>query len=203
MFLKTGKTIEIRGSSSFPFFRWLKREDPERETRLYFSKSYIYPLIAAPFIVLFGTNGFLVLHAILIALRTARRFISSCSPATKSNRVALPLAVAFLGVSVVPVYFVWLIPELLNFSLVLYALFFWALQGSRARPRLNAAAARSWPGRRRTTSPRSCRPGDVLQAAAPAAAVADRRACGEPAAVETRSRSCVICGARDRGACSR
>ena len=48
-------------------FRWLKREDPERETRLYFSKSYIYPLIAAPFIVFFGTNGFLVLHAMLIA----------------------------------------------------------------------------------------------------------------------------------------
>ena len=51
VFLKTGKDVEIRGSSSFPFFRWLKREDPERETRLYFSKSYIYPLIAAPFIV--------------------------------------------------------------------------------------------------------------------------------------------------------
>ena len=125
VFLKTGKDVEIRGSSSFPFFRWLKREDPERETRLYFSKSYIYPLIAAPFIVLFGTNGFLVLHAILIAfdLLVIYLFIFA---ATKSNWVALPMAIAFLATSVVPVYFVWLMPELLNFSLVLYAVFFWA-----------------------------------------------------------------------------
>src|SRR5215204_5901848 len=68
VFLKTGKDIEIRGSRTFPFFRWLKREDPQRDTRLYFSKSYIYPLIASPFVLAFGTNGFLVLHAILIAL---------------------------------------------------------------------------------------------------------------------------------------
>ena len=37
----------------------------------------------------------------------------------RSNAVALPLAAAFLGVSVVPVYFVWLVPELFNFSLAL------------------------------------------------------------------------------------
>jgi hypothetical protein len=125
VFLKTGKDVQIRGSSSFPFFRWLKREDPERETRLYFSKSYIYPLVAAPFIMLFGTNGFLVLHAVLIAfdLLVIYLFIFAV---TKANWVALPMAIAFLATSVVPVYFVWLMPELLNFSLVLYAVFFWA-----------------------------------------------------------------------------
>src|SRR5688572_24835232 len=125
VFLKTGKDIDIRGSSSFPFFRWLKREDPERETRLYFSKSYIYPLVAAPFIALFGTNGFLVLHAILIAFDLLVIYLFVLR-ATKSNWVALPMAIAFLGTSVVPVYFVWLMPELFNFSLVLYAVFFWA-----------------------------------------------------------------------------
>src|SRR5688572_14736512 len=125
VFLKRGKDVEIRGSSSFPFFRWLKREDPERETRLYFSKSYIYPLIAAPFIVMFGTNGFLVLHAILIALDLLVIYLFIFAT-TKSNWVALPMAIAFLATSVVPVYFVWLMPELLNFSLVLYAVFFWA-----------------------------------------------------------------------------
>ncbi len=126
VFLKTGKEhVEIRGSSSFPFLRWERREDPERKTRLYFSKSYIYPLIAAPFIVMFGTNGFLVLHAILIALDLLVIYLFIFA-VTKSNWVALPMAIAFLGVSVVPVYFVWLTPELLNFSLVLYAVFFWA-----------------------------------------------------------------------------
>jgi hypothetical protein len=125
VFLKTGKDVDIRGSSSFPFFRWEKREDRERETRLYFSKSYIYPLIAAPFIVLFGTNGFLVLHAILIAFDLLVIYLFVLA-ATRSNWVALPMAIAFLATSVVPVYFVWLMPELLNFSLVLYAVFFWA-----------------------------------------------------------------------------
>ena len=125
VFLKTGKeVVDIRGSSAFPFVRLEKREDPERETRLYFSKSYIYPLIAAPFIVMFGTNGFLVLHAILIAFDLLVIYLFILA-ATKSNWVALPMAIAFLATSVVPVYFVWLMPELLNFSLVLYAVFFW------------------------------------------------------------------------------
>jgi hypothetical protein len=125
VFLKTGKDVGIRGSSAFPFFRWEKREDPNRDTRLYFSKSYIYPLVAAPFVVFFGTNGFLVLHALLIAadLLVIYLFILAV---TKSNWVALPMAIAFLTASVVPVYFVWLTPELFNFSLVLYAVFFWA-----------------------------------------------------------------------------
>ena len=125
IFLKRGKDVEIRGSSSFPFFQWQKREDPERDTRLYISKSYIYPLVAAPFVYLFGTNGFLVFHALLLAfdLLVIYLFIHG---ATRSNWVALPFALAFLGTSVVPVYFVWLVPELFNFSLVLYAVFFWA-----------------------------------------------------------------------------
>ena len=126
VFLKTRQgRRDPRLRAHFPFFRWLKREDPERETRLYFSKSYIYPLIAAPFVVLFGTNGFLVLHAILIALDLLVIYLFVLA-ATKSNWVALPMAIAFLATSVVPVYFVWLMPELLNFSLVLYAVFFWA-----------------------------------------------------------------------------
>ena len=136
IFLKTGKDVEIRGSSSFPFFRWLKREDPERETRLYFSKSYIYPLVASPFVALFGTNGFLVLHAILIALDLLVIYLFVLA-VTKSNWVAVPMAVAFLATSVVPVYFVWLMPELFNFSLLLYAVFFWAYKevaGDLAHP---------------------------------------------------------------------
>jgi len=140
VFLKTGKDVEIRGSSAFPFFRWLKREDPERDTRLYFSKSYLYPLIAAPFIVVFGTNGFLVLHALLLAFDLLVIYLFILA-ATKSNWAAVPMSVAFLTASVVPVYFVWLMPELLNFSLVLYAVFFWAYK-EVAGDRLAAAGSR-------------------------------------------------------------
>ena len=125
IFLKRGKAIDIQGSSRFPFVRWVKLEDPQRDTRLYFSKSFIYPLVAAPFIFLFGTNGFLVLHALLLSLDflVAYLFLHA---RTKSNWRALPLAAVFLAASVVPVYFVWLMPELFNFSLALYALFFWS-----------------------------------------------------------------------------
>ena len=34
--------------------------------RIFYAKAYVYPLVAAPFIWLFGTNGFLVLHALLM-----------------------------------------------------------------------------------------------------------------------------------------
>src|SRR5262245_29763025 len=68
IFLKRGKALGLQASSRFPFLRLVKEEDPQRNTRLFFSKSYIYPLAAAPFVWLFGTNGFLVLHALLISL---------------------------------------------------------------------------------------------------------------------------------------
>ena len=41
--------------------------DPDQK-RFFYGKAFIYPLFAAPFVRLFGTNGFLVLHAILLAL---------------------------------------------------------------------------------------------------------------------------------------
>ena len=159
VFLKTGKDVEIRGSSAFPFFRWVKREDPERDKRLYFSKSYIYPLIAAPFIVFFGTNGFLVLHAILIAFDLLVIYLFVLA-ATKSNWAAVPMSIAFLAASVVPVYFVWLMPELLNFSLVLYAVFFWAYKEVAGEAPLHPTHPLQpshpfLPGRRPTTSPPS------------------------------------------------
>ena len=43
-----------------------------------------------------------------------------------SRPAALAYATVFLAASVVPVYYVWLTPELFNFSLTLYALFLWS-----------------------------------------------------------------------------
>jgi hypothetical protein len=124
IFLKRGKTIHIRRSRAFPFVRWTKFEDPVR-TRLYYSKSYIYPLVAAPFVFAFGTNGFLLLHALLLGLDffLAYTFIAARG---SPPRAAVAFALVFLFASVVPLYFVWLTPELFNFSLALYALFLWS-----------------------------------------------------------------------------
>ena len=65
---------------------------------------------------LFGTNGFLVLHALLLALDlyVVYLFLAARSGTPAS---ALVWSVVFLGASVVPIYFVWLTPELFNFSL--------------------------------------------------------------------------------------
>jgi hypothetical protein len=123
IFLKRGKTLRIQSARRFPFVRRVKGEDPVR-SRLYYAKSFIYPLAAAPFVFLFGTNGFLVFHALLLSLDlfVAYTFIAgrSCS-----RPAALAYSAVFLAASVVPVYYVWLTPELFNFSLTLYALFLW------------------------------------------------------------------------------
>jgi hypothetical protein len=132
IFLKRGKRVEIRGSRSFPFVRWVKRNDLVR-TRLYYSKAYIYPLVAAPFVFLAGTNGFLVLHALLLALDLYVIYLFLAARGSPPLASAA-YATAFLLASVVPVYFVWLTPELFNFSLALYALFFWSCKEVSSDP---------------------------------------------------------------------
>lgn len=90
---------------------------------LYYAKAYIYPLAAAPFIWLFGTNGFLVLHALLMTLCFASAYAFL---AARSHPVAaLVFAVAFLFVSVVPIYMVQLGPDFFIFAIVLLGFFFW------------------------------------------------------------------------------
>ena len=132
IFLKRGKVSSFRRSASFPFVRWRKADDPV-QTRLYYAKSYIYPLVAAPFVFVFGTNGFLVLHALLLSLDlfAAYTFLSASA---RSERAAVAYAIVFLAASVVPVHVVWLIPELFNFSVVLYAFFLWCYKEVAADP---------------------------------------------------------------------
>jgi len=94
-----------------------------RDAHLFFAKSYIYPLFAAPFIWLFGTNGFLVLHALLMTLCFACAYSFLCA---RSHPVsALVFAVAFLFVSLVPVYLVQIGPDFFNFAIVLFGYYFW------------------------------------------------------------------------------
>ncbi len=133
VFLKRGHTIRLRLGGAFPFVHWVQGEDPDT-TRLYFGKAYIYPLVAAPFVWLFGTNGFLVLHALLLMLDVwlGYRWLTARG---STPRAAAAYAVVFLGASIVPVYFVWLTPEVFNFSLVFAAVFLWGYKESgAARP---------------------------------------------------------------------
>ncbi len=94
-----------------------------RDSQLFFAKAYIYPLLAAPFIRLFGTNGFLVLHALLM---TACFLCAYSFLAARSHPVsALIFAFAFLFVSLVPIYLVQLGPDFFIFAIVLFGYYFW------------------------------------------------------------------------------
>jgi hypothetical protein len=110
--------------------------------RIFYAKAYIYPLAAAPFIWLFGTNGFLVLHAVLMALCFACAYAFL---AARSHPVAaLIFAVAFLFVSLVPIYMVQLGPDFFIFALVLIGYFFWCYKevGGPPADRPNALRTR-------------------------------------------------------------
>jgi hypothetical protein len=124
LFLKKGRSgpFHIEMSVKPPFLHVVGRPDPDG-SRLYYGKSYLYPLVAAPFVRLFGTNGFLVLHALLLSagLLAGYLFIAARSPST----VAVLIASAYFLASVAPGYFVWITPELFNLVLVLLAYFCW------------------------------------------------------------------------------
>jgi hypothetical protein len=122
VFLKKGTDLDLRRAGEAPFFRIERRPDPD-SGRLFYGKSYVYPLAASPLVLLFGTNGFLVFHALLLALVTLAAYLFL--NARSSPAVSLVLASGFLMASVTPTYFVWITPELFNFSLVLLGYFCW------------------------------------------------------------------------------
>ena len=122
VFLKPGRTVTPRINGAFPFFHVYFGADPD-SGRLYYGKSFMYPFVAAPFVWLFGTNGFLVLHALLLALAVfaGYLFLAARSPVA----VALLLATGFFMASVTPGYLVWTTPELFNLVVVMLGYFCW------------------------------------------------------------------------------
>jgi hypothetical protein len=142
VFLKRGRDLDLRFVGGFPFVHVASQPDSD-PTRLYYGKAYIFPLVAAPFVWLFGTNGFLVLHAVLMTLcfLCAYAFL-----AARSHPVAAAVfAFAFLFVSVAPVYMVWMTPDFFNLAMVLFGYFFWCYKdvvGAAAVPRSAASRVR-------------------------------------------------------------
>jgi hypothetical protein len=147
IFLKRGKHASLHGSSSFPFLAWDKQPD-DRDDRLYFAKSFIYPLFAAPFVLVFGTNGFLLLHALLLTLDLLAAY--ALLRARSSTAASLTYAIVFFFASAAPVYFVWLTPELFNLSLTLLGLFLWCYK--EVAPPLEDATTAATAGFHRTAS---------------------------------------------------
>jgi hypothetical protein len=122
IFLKRGQDLDVDFSASWPPVHIVKHPDPDT-SRLYFGKAFIYPLLAAPFVRLAGLNGMLLLNVLLLVGVVACAGLFACARSTGGG--GLPLALAFVGASVVPLYGVWLTPEVFNFATVFFALFLW------------------------------------------------------------------------------
>jgi len=122
IFLKRGKQLRVRVDATPPFVHRATSPD-RRSDRLYFGKALLYGVAAAPFVRLFGLNGFLVFHVLLLvgAAVCLYRFLAARSEPGAS----LLFTTAFIGASCVFVYVVFLAPEILNFSLVVFAYFCW------------------------------------------------------------------------------
>jgi hypothetical protein len=91
--------------------------------KIFFAKSWAYSLFAAPFVRIFGYNGFFVFHSVLLLLILLMgfRYLSL------SNRPHLSLAflLSFLFGSVAIVYFIWISPDFFDLCLVFTILFLW------------------------------------------------------------------------------
>jgi hypothetical protein len=130
IFLKRGRDVHgVQLTSAIPFLEITSAPDPD-PTRLYYGKSFVYPLFAAPFVWLFGTNGFLVLHAVLMTVCFGCAF--AFLVARNQPLVSLVFATAFLFASVAPVYMAWLTPDFFNLAMVLIAYFFWTYKEAAA-----------------------------------------------------------------------
>src|SRR5687768_15360355 len=86
VFLKQGSDVLEWGLMLRPPFFWTRAQPDPDGSRLFYGKSFVYPLFAAPFVKLFGTNGFLFFHALLLAGVTwcAYLFLHARAPALPS-----------------------------------------------------------------------------------------------------------------------
>ena len=91
--------------------------------KLYFAKSFAYALFAAPFVRVFGTNGPLVFHSLLLFLLLLMGF--SYFSISNSPGLSLLQVLTFLFASIAGIYFLWISPDFFNLFLVFAAFFLW------------------------------------------------------------------------------
>jgi hypothetical protein len=137
IFLKRGVQLRVRSSSTFPFVRLVTQPDPDT-TRVYFAKAQIYPLFAAPFVRMFGLNGLLLFNVVLLAgVAVCAYLFLTAQQSSPTSAVAF--TTAFLGAAALPVYGVFLMPEIFNVALVFAAYFLWLYKLVSPQSRLGGA----------------------------------------------------------------
>ncbi len=109
-----------RDFDSGPMGLFLKKG---KDSKIFFAKSYAYPVFAAPFYRVFGKNGFFVFHSLLLYVM----LLMGVSIVSIGNRPALSLfiTVTFLFASIAVVYFFWISPDFFNLFLTFTILYLW------------------------------------------------------------------------------
>ena len=97
-------------------------QENQETKRMYYGKSYIYPLFLAPAFKLFGHHGILITHALLMGLIL---FAGTVFFERKWGSIkALLLSLAFILPTAVTVFYFWIAPEFFNLCLVFLGYFF-------------------------------------------------------------------------------
>ena len=110
-----------RGHEGGPSGIFLRRQ--ELTGHLYYAKAFAYSLAAAPFVRLFGDNGFFLLNALLLGgvmLAGYTYLARALAP-----RIAAACALAYFLASIVGLYYFWITPEIFNLSIGFFATFLW------------------------------------------------------------------------------
>ena len=191
IFLKKGRELDLTLTGTVPF---LVSEGPLTND-LYYGKAFLYSLAAAPLVALWGTNGMLLLHALLFSavLVAGYFFLAARNP----RGVALAFTLTFFFASVAPAYFVWLTPELFNLALVFFGGFFWLYKEVAESPPRWLAGPRLGRDRRRDLGR-----GHLLQAQQRLLDRALPRATRVAAAVGPGARRRRLSSARSSAVCS-
>lgn len=126
-----------RGSGGFEFdpeggFPRLRRV-PEADPRIYYAKAFIYPLAAAPLVMLVGTRGLLLTNALFLGIALVAAYTELRRGRGPGRALAVALVLC-LG-TVMPLYLLWPQPEVFNMGLVAAGLWAWRSE----RPLLSAA----------------------------------------------------------------
>lgn len=110
---------------------FLKRSAKSTATSLDFAKAFAYALVAAPFALLGGLGGMFMLNVLLLAL------CAWCGGLFASARIGTAwgwaIGFLFIAASSIPVWAMYLMPEVFNFSLVFIGYFFWLYKEVRPR----------------------------------------------------------------------
>ena len=117
-----------RDFTSLPLGIFLKEG---KNQKIFYAKSFAYPVFAFPFVKIFGFNGFLVFHSFLLLLLLLMGF--KYFSGHNQNELALLQIITFLFAAVAAVYFFWMSPDFFNLFLVFSILFLWLYKHTSGR----------------------------------------------------------------------